>query len=85
MFISYERMLFPIAGLILIMGIEPERISSALYILLYTVIASLPFLISGVIITIKTDSLFIPFILNNKIRTILYLRLRLTFLVKLPI
>lgn len=43
-FIIYELSLFPVCLLILLLGYQPEKVRSMLYLLLYTVICSAPFL-----------------------------------------
>jgi len=43
-FIIYELSLFPVSLLILLLGYQPEKINSMLYLLLYTVICSAPLL-----------------------------------------
>ena len=43
-FILYEFSLFPISLIIVIFGYQPEKISSMLYLLIYTVVCSAPFL-----------------------------------------
>jgi len=40
----YEFSLFPVSLLILLLGYQPEKINSMLYLILYTVICSSPFL-----------------------------------------
>merc|ERR1719187_1359444 len=43
-FIMYELSLVPVCLLILLFGYQPEKIKSMLYLLLYTVVCSAPFL-----------------------------------------
>lgn len=43
-FITYELSLFPVSLLILLLGYQPEKVKAMLYLLLYTVICSAPFL-----------------------------------------
>lgn len=47
-FIIYELSLFPVSLLILLLGYQPEKINSMLYLLLYTVICSAPLLYMSV-------------------------------------
>jgi len=47
-FIIYELSLFPISLLILLLGYQPEKLNSVLYLLLYTVICSAPLLFMSV-------------------------------------
>lgn len=44
LFIMYELSLLPVCLLILLIGYQPEKINSMLYLLLYTVVCSVPFL-----------------------------------------
>jgi len=44
LFITYELSLYPVSLIILMFGYQPEKIKSLLYILLYTVVCSVPFL-----------------------------------------
>jgi len=83
-FLSYEGILFPIAALILIAGYEPERIHACLYILLYTVLASLPLLIRGIFL-INDGTWFLDFIKQKIVCWEFGICLLLTFLVKLPL
>ena len=43
LFIMYELSLLPVCLLILLIGYQPEKINSMLYLLLYTVVCSVPF------------------------------------------
>lgn len=43
-FVMYELSLFPVCTLIILLGYQPEKINSILYLLLYTVVCSAPFL-----------------------------------------
>jgi len=43
-FAMYELSLFPVSLLILLIGYQPEKIKSLLYLILYTVVCSCPFL-----------------------------------------
>lgn len=43
-FIMYELSLFPVSLLILLLGYQPEKVNALLYLILYTVICSAPFL-----------------------------------------
>lgn len=48
-FIIYELSLMPVCFLILLIGYQPEKVKSILYLLLYTVICSAPFLYYSVL------------------------------------
>jgi len=88
-YILFEFSIIPILLLIIIWGYQPERKTARLYIIMYTITASLPLLLI-IIIIIKTNhhSNFTtsyqttPIILNKNLRTLI---LSIAFLVKLPI
>lgn len=44
LFITYELSLFPVCTLILLLGYQPEKVSSTYFLFLYTVVCSSPFL-----------------------------------------
>jgi len=46
----YELSLVPVCILILLVGYQPEKLSSLLYIMLYTVVCSAPFLYNTIIL-----------------------------------
>jgi len=48
-FILYELRLFPVSLLILLLGYQPEKVNSMLYLILYTVVCSAPFLYFSVV------------------------------------
>jgi len=87
-YILFEASLIPTAILIIKWGYQPERLQARLYLIIYTVLASLPILICLVLITVYSDNInftvrdkFIyPF--NNKY---IWLLCVIGFLVKLPI
>ena len=85
-YIIFETTLIPTMLLIIRWGPQPERLLSRIYMLIYTLTASLPLLVILTIIFIKTRnlSIIIPRIfrpVNAKISIFLIL----AFLVKLPI
>lgn len=43
LFITYELRLFPVCLLILLLGYQPEKVSSTYFLFLYTVVCSAPF------------------------------------------
>merc|ERR1712212_847277 len=43
-FVIYEFSLFPVSLLILLLGYQPEKVNSMLYLIIYTVVCSAPFL-----------------------------------------
>jgi len=57
-FAMYEFSLFPICLLVLLLGYQPEKISSTFYLLLYTVVCSAPFLYFSVSLNTRLSSGF---------------------------
>jgi len=89
-YICFEATLVPTLLIILFWGYQPERIQAGIYIIIYTICASLPILLilSSIIISSKISKLYIFSIFNvhPSIRSrSLWLLLILGFLVKLPI
>lgn len=88
-YIWFEASLIPTIALIIIWGYQPERIQASIYLIIYTIIASLPllviicniFYISKRASFISYDILFPPN-LNAKLLWLLSL---IAFLVKLPL
>lgn len=89
-YVFFEASLIPIFLMIIGWGYQPERLQARLYILFYTLFASLPLL---VVILIEQDSFrfFIPSRViegslssNNIIRVVLIFFFLFAFLVKLP-
>jgi len=58
-FIAYEISLFPVCLIILLFGYQPEKINSALYLLVYTVVCSAPFLFFAVTLSGALTSGFV--------------------------
>lgn len=85
-YIWFEASLIPTIIIILLWGYQPERLQARIYIIIYTVAASLPILI--ILLIIYNNSIS-PYITNNflsiNIPTILTPLIISGFLVKLPI
>jgi NADH-ubiquinone oxidoreductase chain 4 len=84
-YIFFEISLIPTLYLILGLGYQPERIIAGIYLLFYTLVASLPLLIGIFYINFCLKSLnifYFNLIFSNKI---IYFRLVIAFLVKMPI
>lgn len=85
-YLFFEIRLIPTLILIIGWGYQPERIQAGLYLLFYTLFASLPLLI-GIFYIYKEINFIIIYIIKfydyNFIR--LYIRLIFAFLVKIPI
>lgn len=87
-YIRFEFSLFPILIIILGWGYQPERIQAGSYIILYTILARLPLLIS--IIRIKfyfkiLNFIILPCITRNSIDFLWLLFFIIAFIVKLPV
>lgn len=86
-YVLFESTLIPIFLLILGWGYQPERLSASLYLLFYTLFASLPLLLAllylyGELGTLNFHLLHLSIISCNGI---IFIRLVLAFLVKIPI
>merc|ERR1739838_549731 len=81
-FLLFETSLIPLFLVILGWGYQPERLQSSLYFLFYTLFGSLPLLLALVILS-KSQILC----WSNKIwflDIVIYLRVTLAFLIKMP-
>lgn len=85
-YVFFERSLIPTLFLILGWGYQPERLQAGLYLLFYTLFASLPLLIALFYIINNFYSLNFLFIKEFRVENfLLYLFLVFAFLVKIPI
>lgn len=85
-YVFFERSLIPTLFLILGWGYQPERLQAGLYLLFYTLFASLPLLIALFYIINNFYSLNFLFVKEFRIDNfLLYLFLVFAFLVKIPI
>lgn len=85
-YLFFERSLIPTLFLILGWGYQPERLQAGVYLLFYTLLASLPLLVGIFYIYKFNDSLYIPLLYTLNIsQFLIYLRLIFAFLVKMPI
>lgn len=89
-YIAFEASLIPTIILIILWGYQPERLQARIYLIIYTITASLPLLI--IIIKIYLNSkhlnISIPDQLNLPIRIIsplIWLLIIIAFIVKLPL
>ncbi len=85
LFLFYEAILLPIAFLILKSGSEPERVSSVCYILIYTILGSVPFFVVGIYVVKLAGSVSLPVVVKISTTIVITVCLSLTFLTKLPI
>jgi len=86
----FETSLIPTLLLIIIWGYQPERLQAGTYLILYTISASLPLLISLLILInhnghLNINLLFSMMPLNSTLSFIWSLQLSMAFLVKLPL
>lgn len=80
----FEAALIPIMIIIIVWGRSPERLQAGLYIIIYTVSASLPLLISLLYIYFKTGSLFIYFPAAGISPVVIFI-MSMAMLVKFPL
>nr|ACH81771.1 NADH dehydrogenase subunit 4 [Nasonia longicornis]UVN15307.1 NADH dehydrogenase subunit 4 [Nasonia longicornis] len=88
-YLYFEISLFPTFLLIMGWGYQPERINASMYMMLYTMFASLPLMIIMFYLLNYYNSLNYLIILNNimefnYLKFFMYLYMILAFLVKLP-
>jgi NADH-ubiquinone oxidoreductase chain 4 len=85
-YLFFERRLIPTLFLILGWGYQPERLQAGLYLLFYTLLASLPLLVS-IFFIFKEHFTVITFIIINLsfYNYLFYLAIIFAFLVKIPI
>uniref|UniRef100_A0AAU7B9Y2 NADH-ubiquinone oxidoreductase chain 4 n=1 Tax=Isoplectron armatum TaxID=3073468 RepID=A0AAU7B9Y2_9ORTH len=84
-YLFFESSLIPTLLLILGWGYQPERMQAGMYLLFYTLFASLPLLISIFNISQKLMTLYMPLLLNlNNLSMVMYFCLIFAFLVKMP-
>nr|YP_009379714.1 NADH dehydrogenase subunit 4 [Nemoura nankinensis]ARQ82454.1 NADH dehydrogenase subunit 4 [Nemoura nankinensis] len=84
-YLFFESSLIPTLFLILGWGYQPERLQAGMYLLFYTLLASLPLLVGIFYIYKFNDSLYIPLLYSlNVSQFLIYLSLIFAFLVKMP-
>jgi len=81
----FEGRLIPTLFLILGWGYQPERLQAGLYLLFYTLLASLPIFIGIIYLYTINNTIFFNFLNVNNRYILFYLRMILAFLVKIPI
>uniref|UniRef100_UPI00315D530C NADH dehydrogenase subunit 4 n=1 Tax=Synanthedon bicingulata TaxID=3138307 RepID=UPI00315D530C len=85
-YIFFEASLIPTLFLIIGWGYQPERIQASMYLLFYTLFASLP-LLMGIFYIFNSYDLIIIYFLKNYFNinsNLLYLSMIMAFLVKMP-
>nr|YP_009024075.1 NADH dehydrogenase subunit 4 [Mekongiella kingdoni]ADZ56308.1 NADH dehydrogenase subunit 4 [Mekongiella kingdoni] len=84
-YIFFEASLVPTLLLILGWGYQPERLQAGVYLIFYTLVASLPLLIVLFKINLIIGSLFFPLFVDfGSFYFMFYLFIVLSFLVKMP-
>nr|WNH42402.1 NADH dehydrogenase subunit 4 [Neoperla juxtadidita] len=84
-YLFFESSLIPTLFLILGWGYQPERLQAGVYLLFYTLLASLPLLIGVFYLGDSRNSLFISFCVGSSFEHVLvYVSLILAFLVSMP-
>nr|YP_010161942.1 NADH dehydrogenase subunit 4 [Tachycines zorzini]QRI61344.1 NADH dehydrogenase subunit 4 [Tachycines zorzini] len=84
-YLFFECSLIPTLFLILGWGYQPERLQAGVYLLFYTLLASLPLLIGIFNIYNNLNMLFIPLLVEmDFINLLFYLCMIFAFLVKMP-
>lgn len=85
-YLFFESSLIPTLFLILGWGYQPERLQAGVYLLFYTLLASLPLLVGIFNIYSNLNRLFIPLLVEiNFVNLLFYLCIIFAFLVKIPI
>uniref|UniRef100_UPI0030FEB9E4 NADH dehydrogenase subunit 4 n=1 Tax=Panorpa chengi TaxID=757039 RepID=UPI0030FEB9E4 len=84
-YLFFEGSLIPTLFLIIGWGYQPERLQAGVYLLFYTLLASLPLLL-GIFYIYKSSGSFNIFMLNNLnyMNFLMYLCMIMAFLVKMP-
>lgn len=85
-YLFFERRLIPTLFLILGWGYQPERLQAGMYLLFYTLLASLPLLVAIFYLFNFSNSINIFLLTNYSIYySLFYLAIIFAFLVKIPI
>nr|YP_010021581.1 NADH dehydrogenase subunit 4 [Neoasterolepisma foreli]QOL10509.1 NADH dehydrogenase subunit 4 [Neoasterolepisma foreli] len=86
-YLFFESSLIPTLFLILGWGYQPERVQAGVYLLFYTLFASLPLLLGVMYMDSKINSLYLyvfGFLEYNLIYIVWYISMVFAFLVKMP-
>nr|YP_010621001.1 NADH dehydrogenase subunit 4 [Periplaneta constricta]WAX39384.1 NADH dehydrogenase subunit 4 [Periplaneta constricta] len=84
-YLFFEGSLIPTLFLILGWGYQPERLQAGIYLLFYTLLASLPLLVGMFYLYNLLGMLYIPLLLEDFfINNLFYLCMIMAFLVKMP-
>nr|YP_010758079.1 NADH dehydrogenase subunit 4 [Kisaura adamickai]WEU80084.1 NADH dehydrogenase subunit 4 [Kisaura adamickai] len=82
-YLFFESSLLPTLILVIGWGYQSERIQAGMYLMFYTLIASLPMLI-GIFYIYSMKSMMIFYMMNNLNYIMLYFVMVLAFLIKMP-
>nr|WHU31458.1 NADH dehydrogenase subunit 4 [Claassenia sp. 2 YNX-2023a] len=84
-YLFFESSLIPTLFLILGWGYQPERLQAGIYLLFYTLLASLPLLVGIFYLEGVKNTLFLPLLFSVNLNySICYLGMIMAFLVKMP-
>nr|YP_010179705.1 NADH dehydrogenase subunit 4 [Cryptotympana atrata]QUV77448.1 NADH dehydrogenase subunit 4 [Cryptotympana atrata] len=83
-YICFETSLIPTVLIIMGWGYQPERIVASYYLLFYTLFASLPLLMSLIMLS-SMNLTSIMFLMKSNVNLYMYMSLILAFLVKIPL
>nr|YP_009057636.1 NADH dehydrogenase subunit 4 [Nymphes myrmeleonoides]AHY39219.1 NADH dehydrogenase subunit 4 [Nymphes myrmeleonoides] len=83
-YLFFEISLIPTLFLIVGWGYQPERLQAGIYLLFYTLLASLPMLVSIFYLYNNLGSLFFLMLKGDYLNYLFYLSMLLAFLVKMP-
>nr|YP_010586233.1 NADH dehydrogenase subunit 4 [Himalopsyche eos]UZZ43995.1 NADH dehydrogenase subunit 4 [Himalopsyche eos] len=84
-YLFFESSLIPVLLMIMGWGYQPERLQAGMYLLFYTLVASLPMLLGIFYVGVNLNSFFFFFLKElNMNFLMLYLVMVLAFLVKMP-
>nr|QZI85920.1 NADH dehydrogenase subunit 4 [Moechotypa diphysis] len=83
-YLFFEISLIPVLILIIGWGYQPERIEAGVYLLFYTLLVSLPMMISIFYLYSKLNSMDFYYMKVNFNNIFLYLSVNMVFLVKMP-
>lgn len=84
-YLFFEFSLIPTLVLIIGWGYQPERLQAGVYLLFYTLFASLPIMISIFYLYETVNSLEFYFLKNRFFELIIYICINLVFFIKIPI
>nr|ASM82782.1 NADH dehydrogenase subunit 4 [Neopanorpa chelata] len=84
-YLFFESSLIPTLFLIIGWGYQPERLQAGVYLLFYTLLASLPLLV-GIFFMYEDSGILSMFMFNNLnyLNSLMYLCMIMAFLVKMP-